>query len=157
MEDAVRNAGRFDKEAGMDAVKLEGGRQMVPQIRAISEAGMLVMAHVGLTPQSAAQMGGFRVQCNTAEGAMKVLGDARLEHWLRRQYPTPRLRTEVPDALPVQQWQNKRPSWDDANLRILTQSLQGNRNSLIQVVNGLQPHAANQSVIKLGPQHHLVT
>lgn len=76
VEDAVRNAGRFHKEACMDAVKLEGGRQMAPQIRAISEAGMLVMAHIGLTPQSAAQMGGFRVQGNTAEGAMKVLDDA---------------------------------------------------------------------------------
>ncbi len=77
VEDAVRNAGRFHKEAGMDAVKLEGGRQMAPQIRAISDAGMLVMAHIGLTPQSAAQMGGFRVQGNTAQAAMKVLADAK--------------------------------------------------------------------------------
>jgi len=77
VEDAVRNAGRFHKEAGMDAVKLEGGRQMAPQIRAIADAGMLVMAHIGLTPQSAAQMGGFRVQGNTAEAAMKVLADAQ--------------------------------------------------------------------------------
>jgi len=76
-EDAVRNAGRFHKEAGMDAVKLEGGRQMAPQIRAIADAGMLVMAHIGLTPQSAAQMGGFRVQGNTAEAALKVLADAQ--------------------------------------------------------------------------------
>ena len=75
-EDAVRNAGRFLKEAGMDAVKLEGGRQMAPQIRAIADAGMLVTAHIGLTPQSAAQMGGFRVQGNTAEAALKVLDDA---------------------------------------------------------------------------------
>jgi len=77
VEDAVRNAGRFYKEAGMDAVKLEGGQQMAPQIRAISDAGMLVMAHIGLTPQSAAQMGGFRVQGNTAQAAMKVLADAK--------------------------------------------------------------------------------
>jgi 3-methyl-2-oxobutanoate hydroxymethyltransferase len=76
VEDAVRNAGRFYKEAGMDAVKLEGGRQMAPQIRAIADAGMLVMAHIGLTPQSAAQLGGFRVQGNTAEAAMRVLADA---------------------------------------------------------------------------------
>jgi 3-methyl-2-oxobutanoate hydroxymethyltransferase len=76
VEDAVRNAGRFYKEAGMDAVKLEGGRQMAPQIRAIADAGMLVMAHIGLTPQSAAQLGGFRVQGNTAEAAMRVLSDA---------------------------------------------------------------------------------
>ncbi|MCK9356539.1 MAG: 3-methyl-2-oxobutanoate hydroxymethyltransferase [Dehalococcoidia bacterium] len=77
VEDAVRNAGRFYKEAGMDAVKLEGGRQMAPQIRAIAEAGMLVMAHIGLTPQSAAQLGGFRVQGNTAEAALRVLADAQ--------------------------------------------------------------------------------
>jgi len=76
VEDAVRNAGRFYKEAGMDAVKLEGGRHMAPQIRAIADAGMLVMAHIGLTPQSAAQLGGFRVQGNTAEAAMRVLADA---------------------------------------------------------------------------------
>ena len=76
VEDAVRNAGRFYKEAGMDAVKLEGGRQMAPQVRAIVDAGMLVTAHIGLTPQSAAQMGGFRVQGNTAEAALKVLADA---------------------------------------------------------------------------------
>ncbi len=76
VEDAVRNAGRFYKEAGVDSVKLEGGRQMAPQIRAIAEAGMLVMAHIGLTPQSAAQLGGFRVQGNTAEAAMRVLSDA---------------------------------------------------------------------------------
>ena len=76
VEDAVRNAGRFYKEAGMDAVKLEGGKQMAPQVRAIADAGMLVMAHIGLTPQSSAQMGGFRVQGNTAEAALRVLGDA---------------------------------------------------------------------------------
>lgn len=76
VEDAVRNAGRFYKEAGMDAVKLEGGRQMAPQVRAIAEAGMLVMAHIGLTPQSSAQLGGFKVQGNTAEAAMRVLADA---------------------------------------------------------------------------------
>ena len=77
VEDSVRNAGRFYKEANMDAVKLEGGRQMAPQIRAISDAGMLVMAHIGLTPQSAAQLGGFKVQGNTAEAAMRVLADAK--------------------------------------------------------------------------------
>ncbi len=77
IEDAVRNAGRFYKEAGVDAVKLEGGRQMAPQVRAIADAGMLVMAHIGLTPQSAAQLGGFKVQGNTAEAAIRVLSDAR--------------------------------------------------------------------------------
>ena len=76
VEEAVRNAGRFYKEAGVDAVKLEGGRSMVPQVRAIVESGMVVMGHIGLTPQSAAQMGGFRVQGNTAEAAMRVVADA---------------------------------------------------------------------------------
>jgi len=76
VEDAVRNAGRFYKEANMDAVKLEGGVQMAPQIRAIADAGMLVMAHIGLTPQSASALGGFRVQGNTAEAAIRVLKDA---------------------------------------------------------------------------------
>ena len=76
VEDAVRNAGRFYKEAGVDAVKLEGGTQMAPQVRAIADAGMLVMAHIGLTPQSASALGGFRVQGNTAEGAVQVLKDA---------------------------------------------------------------------------------
>ena len=76
VEDAVRNAGRFYKEAGMDAVKLEGGREMTPQVRAIVDAGMLVQGHIGITPQSAARLGGFRVQGNTAEAATLVLNDA---------------------------------------------------------------------------------
>jgi 3-methyl-2-oxobutanoate hydroxymethyltransferase len=76
VEEAVRNAGRFYKEAGVDAVKLEGGRKIAPQVRAIVDAGMVVMGHIGLTPQSSAQMGGFRVQGNTAEAAMRVLDDA---------------------------------------------------------------------------------
>ena len=76
VEDAIRNAGRFYKEAGVDAVKLEGGQQMAPHIRAIADAGMLVMAHIGLTPQSAGALGGFRVQGNTAEAATRVLADA---------------------------------------------------------------------------------
>jgi len=76
VEEAVRNAGRFYKEAGVDAVKLEGGRKMAPQVRAIVDSGMVVMGHIGLTPQSAAQMGGFKVQGNTAEAAMRVLDDA---------------------------------------------------------------------------------
>ena len=52
VDDAVHNAGRFFKEASMDAIKLEGGRRVVPQIKAIVEAGMVVMGHIGLTPQS---------------------------------------------------------------------------------------------------------
>ncbi|MFC2009024.1 3-methyl-2-oxobutanoate hydroxymethyltransferase [Chloroflexota bacterium] len=76
IEEAVRNAGRFCKEAGVDAVKLEGGTEMVSQVRAIVDAGMLVQGHIGITPQSAARLGGFRVQGNTAEAAVQVLQDA---------------------------------------------------------------------------------
>ncbi len=59
VEEAVRNAGRFLKEAGMDAVKLEGGRDRAEAVRAIVSAGIPVMGHLGLTPQSVHQMGGF--------------------------------------------------------------------------------------------------
>ncbi|MEW6335622.1 MAG: 3-methyl-2-oxobutanoate hydroxymethyltransferase [Thermodesulfobacteriota bacterium] len=75
--DAVRNAGRFFKEARVDAIKLEGGRRMVPQIRAIVDGGMLVMGHIGLTPQSSGQLGGFKAQGRTAEAAMELIEDAR--------------------------------------------------------------------------------
>ncbi|MGB9592248.1 MAG: 3-methyl-2-oxobutanoate hydroxymethyltransferase, partial [Candidatus Kryptoniota bacterium] len=61
-EEAVRNAGRFLQEAGMDAVKLEGGRERVETIRKIISAGIPVMGHIGLTPQSIHQLGGFRPQ-----------------------------------------------------------------------------------------------
>jgi len=75
--EAVRNAGRFYKEARVDAIKLEGGRRMVPQIRAIVDGGMLVMGHIGLTPQSSGQLGGFKAQGRTAEAAMELIEDAR--------------------------------------------------------------------------------
>jgi 3-methyl-2-oxobutanoate hydroxymethyltransferase len=68
VEDAVRNAVRFYKEAGMDCVKLEGGKRVVPVIRAICDAGMLVMGHVGLTPQSSSALGGFKAQGRTRPG-----------------------------------------------------------------------------------------
>ena len=74
--EAVRNAGRFLKEAGMDAVKLEGGRQMADTVRAITDAGIMVVGHIGLTPQSAAQLGGYRVQGKTAADAQRLLEDA---------------------------------------------------------------------------------
>ncbi|MCL6580234.1 MAG: 3-methyl-2-oxobutanoate hydroxymethyltransferase [Firmicutes bacterium] len=77
-EDAVRNAGRFMAEAGCDAVKLEGGREMASRIRAISAAGIPVMGHLGLTPQSAASLGGFRLQGKTAAQALKLVEDARI-------------------------------------------------------------------------------
>ncbi len=77
-EDAVRNAGRFLQEAGMDAVKLEGGRQRLDAIRAIVGAGIPVMGHLGLTPQSVNQLGGFRAQGKTATTAKRLFEDALL-------------------------------------------------------------------------------
>jgi 3-methyl-2-oxobutanoate hydroxymethyltransferase len=74
--EAVRNAGRFLKEGGMDAVKLEGGRRMVPAVEAIVDAGMIVVGHIGLTPQTATQLGGYRVQGRTAQEAQHLLDDA---------------------------------------------------------------------------------
>ncbi|MGA2466928.1 MAG: 3-methyl-2-oxobutanoate hydroxymethyltransferase [Thermodesulfobacteriota bacterium] len=76
-DEAVRNAGRFFKEARVDAIKLEGGRRVCPQIKAISDGGMLVMGHIGLTPQSSGQLGGFKAQGRTAEAALELIQDAR--------------------------------------------------------------------------------
>ena len=75
--EAVYNAGRFYKQGGVDAIKLEGGRRVCPQIRAIAEGGMLVMGHIGLTPQSSGQLGGFKAQGRTAETALELLEDAK--------------------------------------------------------------------------------
>jgi 3-methyl-2-oxobutanoate hydroxymethyltransferase len=77
IDEAVRNAGRFFKEARVDAIKLEGGRRVCPQIRAIADGGMLVMGHIGLTPQSSGQLGGFKAQGRTAEAALELFEDAR--------------------------------------------------------------------------------
>lgn len=74
--EAVRNAGRFLQEAGMDAVKLEGGSERVETIRAIVAAGIPVMGHIGLTPQSVHQLGGFRPQGLTLEAARRLIDDA---------------------------------------------------------------------------------
>jgi 3-methyl-2-oxobutanoate hydroxymethyltransferase len=76
-DEAVRNAGRFFKEARVDAIKLEGGRRVCPQIKAIADGGMLVMGHIGLTPQSSGQLGGFKAQGRTAETALELVQDAR--------------------------------------------------------------------------------
>jgi 3-methyl-2-oxobutanoate hydroxymethyltransferase len=76
-DEAVRNAGRFFKEARVDAIKLEGGRRVCPQIKAISEGGMLVMGHIGLTPQSSGQLGGFKAQGRTVETALELIEDAK--------------------------------------------------------------------------------
>jgi 3-methyl-2-oxobutanoate hydroxymethyltransferase len=75
-EEAVKNAGRFYQEALVDAVKLEGGRRVCAQIRSIADAGMLVMSHIGLTPQSSGQLGGFKAQGRTAETASELIKDA---------------------------------------------------------------------------------
>jgi 3-methyl-2-oxobutanoate hydroxymethyltransferase len=78
--EAVRNAGRFLADGGMDAVKLEGGRERAGTVRAIVDAGIPVMGHLGLTPQSIRALGSYRVQAATAESARRVLDDAlRLE------------------------------------------------------------------------------
>ena len=78
VREAVRNAGRFLQEAGMDAVKLEGGRERIQAVRAIVGAGIPVMGHIGLTPQSVHQFGGFRAQGRTAAAAKRLLDDALL-------------------------------------------------------------------------------
>lgn len=75
--EAIRNAGRFMKEGFMDTVKLEGGRDVVTTVRAIVDAGIPVMGHIGLTPQSASKLGGYRVQGKTANDALRLLDDAR--------------------------------------------------------------------------------
>jgi len=75
-EDAVRNAGRFVKEAGCDAIKVEGGREVCPRIEAILDAGIPVLGHIGLTPQSASKLGGYRVQGRDAESAARLIKDA---------------------------------------------------------------------------------
>ncbi len=74
--EAVVNAGRFIKEAGVDAIKLEGGKRVTSRISAIIDAGIVVCGHIGLTPQSSAQLGGHKAQGVTAEGAKLVIEDA---------------------------------------------------------------------------------
>ena len=74
--DAVVNAGRLMKEGRANAVKLEGGVSVCPQIKAITDAGIPVMAHLGLTPQSINAFGGFKVQGKTAEAAQQMIDDA---------------------------------------------------------------------------------
>jgi len=75
-EKAVENAGRFLKEANVDAIKLEGGVRVVSRIKAIVEAGILVVGHIGLTPQSSGALGGHKAQGRTAEAAKLVVEDA---------------------------------------------------------------------------------
>jgi 3-methyl-2-oxobutanoate hydroxymethyltransferase len=75
--EAVRNAGRFLKEAGVDAIKLEGGVRVISRIKAILDAGIVVCGHIGLTPQSSGQLGGHKAQGRTLESAKLVIEDAR--------------------------------------------------------------------------------
>jgi len=76
VEDALRNAGRLMQEGRANAVKLEGGTRVCPQIRALVDAGIPVMAHLGLTPQSINAFGGYRVQGKTQNQAAKMLSEA---------------------------------------------------------------------------------
>ena len=77
VEQAVENAGRFIKESGCDAIKLEGGSDMAPVVRAIVKAGIPVCAHIGLTPQTATMLSGFKVQGKDAESAQELMESAQ--------------------------------------------------------------------------------
>ena len=77
VEDALRNASRFIQEGGAQAVKLEGGVTVAEKVRRIVECGIPVMGHIGLTPQSIHQLGGFKVQGKTPEAASRLLKDAQ--------------------------------------------------------------------------------
>jgi 3-methyl-2-oxobutanoate hydroxymethyltransferase len=76
-EDAIRNAGRILKEGGSGAVKLEGGIEVSPQVHALVSAGIPVMGHLGLTPQSIHVLGGYRIQGRDPAGARRMIADAR--------------------------------------------------------------------------------
>ncbi len=78
VEEAVRNAGRFLQEAGAHGVKLEGGREVAEVTRRIASAGIPVMAHLGLTPQSVHQLGGYKVQGKGDAAAKRIMEDARI-------------------------------------------------------------------------------
>lgn len=77
VEEAVRNACRFVKEAGVDAVKIEGGDEMVDTVKAIIRAGVPVMGHIGLLPQTAPMWQGYKVQGRDKESALKLIRDAK--------------------------------------------------------------------------------
>lgn len=76
-EEAVKNAGRFIQEGGAHAVKLEGGRERIETIKAILDAGIPVLGHLGLTPQSLYQLGGYKVQGKTSDSALRLFEDAQ--------------------------------------------------------------------------------
>lgn len=81
VEETLRNAGKFLQQGGAKAVKIEGGEQVVPMVKALTSAGIPVMGHLGLTPQSIHQLGGYRVQGKTIDDANKLIADA---HALQR-------------------------------------------------------------------------
>ena len=76
-EDAIRNAGRFIKEGRMEAVKIEGGREMAHVAKAVSKAGIPVLGHIGLTPQTATLHGGYRIQGKNADSGERLIEDAK--------------------------------------------------------------------------------
>jgi len=78
VESAIRNAGRFMAEASCDAIKLEGGREMADRLGAIVKCGIPAMGHLGLTPQSASMLGGFKVQGRDAATAARIVEDAKI-------------------------------------------------------------------------------
>ena len=77
VEEAVRNAGRFIQDGGMEAVKIEGGEEMAPTVKAIVTAGIPVLGHIGVTPQTATLHGGYVVQGRTADAGEKMVRDAK--------------------------------------------------------------------------------
>lgn len=77
IEQAIKNAGRFMQEAGCDAIKLEGGSNVVDIVEALTKATIPVMGHIGLTPQSIAMLGGFKSQGRSLEAAEKLIDDAK--------------------------------------------------------------------------------
>lgn len=78
IQEAVRNAGRFLKEAGASAIKLEGGAEVEGHIKAMTRADIPVVAHIGLTPQGIHRMGGYKIQGRTADAAQRLLEEARV-------------------------------------------------------------------------------
>lgn len=77
VEEAMKNAGRIIKETGADAVKLEGGEFILPQVKALVQSGIPVMGHLGLTPQSLLALGGYKVQGKNSEAAQQMIADAK--------------------------------------------------------------------------------
>ena len=102
-EDALRNAGRLLKEGGAQSVKLEGGVRVAETVRFIVDAGIPVMGHIGLTPQSINQLGGYKVQGKTPAAAVRLVNDAARARAGRRLRRRPRVR-------PGPRWRRRSPS-----------------------------------------------